>query len=70
MQILFVSHWDIPLATLFDYFLAENMTVVEGQRVVVPFGAQAGCRCGDGMCRSSTLHAAAERNQGCRANTG
>jgi len=29
---------DIPLSTLFDYFLAENMTVVEGQRVVVPFG--------------------------------
>ena len=29
---------DIPLSTLFDYFLAENMTAVEGQRVVVPFG--------------------------------
>ena len=29
---------DVPLATLFDYFLAENMTVVEGQRVLVPFG--------------------------------
>ena len=29
---------DIPLPTLFDYFLAENMTVVAGQRVVVPFG--------------------------------
>ena len=29
---------DIPLSTLFDYFLAENMTVVKGQRVVVPFG--------------------------------
>jgi primosomal protein N' (replication factor Y) len=29
---------DIPLSTLFDYFLAENMAVVVGQRVVVPFG--------------------------------
>ena len=29
---------DIPLSTLFDYSLAENMAVVEGQRVVVPFG--------------------------------
>jgi primosomal protein N' (replication factor Y) len=29
---------DIPLSTLFDYFLAENMAVVEGQRVIVPFG--------------------------------
>jgi len=37
MQIVRVA-LDIPLATLFDYFLAENMTVVEGQRVVVPFG--------------------------------
>ena len=37
MQIVRVA-LDIPLSTLFDYFLAENMTVVEGQRVVVPFG--------------------------------
>jgi primosomal protein N' (replication factor Y) len=29
---------DIPLSTLFDYFLPENMTVDVGQRVVVPFG--------------------------------
>lgn len=29
---------DIPLATLFDYSLAENMHVAVGQRVVVPFG--------------------------------
>lgn len=29
---------DIPLSTLFDYYLAENMAVVAGQRVVVPFG--------------------------------
>jgi primosomal protein N' (replication factor Y) (superfamily II helicase) len=37
MQIARVA-LDVPLATLFDYFLAENMTVVEGQRVLVPFG--------------------------------
>ena len=37
MQIVRVA-LDIPLSTVFDYFLAENMTVVEGQRVVVPFG--------------------------------
>lgn len=37
MQIVRVA-LDIPLSTLFDYFLAENMTAVEGQRVVVPFG--------------------------------
>ena len=36
MQIVRVA-LDIPLSTLFDYFLAENMTVVVGQRVVVPF---------------------------------
>jgi primosomal protein N' (replication factor Y) len=29
---------DIPLSTLFDYFLAENMNVAVGQRVIVPFG--------------------------------
>lgn len=29
---------DIPLSTLFDYFLAENMTLAPGQRVLVPFG--------------------------------
>ncbi len=29
---------DVPLAMLFDYFLAENMTLVAGQRVLVPFG--------------------------------
>jgi len=29
---------DVPLSTAFDYFLAENMTVVDGQRVVVLFG--------------------------------
>jgi primosomal protein N' (replication factor Y) len=29
---------DIPLSTLFDYFLPENMTAVAGQRIVVPFG--------------------------------
>jgi primosomal protein N' (replication factor Y) len=37
MQIVRVA-LDIPLSTVFDYFLAENITVVEGQRVVVPFG--------------------------------
>jgi primosomal protein N' (replication factor Y) len=37
MQIVRVA-LDIPLSTLFDYFLAENLTVVAGQRVVVPFG--------------------------------
>ena len=37
MQIVRVA-LDVPLSTVFDYFLAENMTVVEGQRVVVPFG--------------------------------
>ena len=37
MQIVRVA-LDIPLSTVFDYFLAENFTVVEGQRVVVPFG--------------------------------
>ena len=36
MQIVRVA-LDIPLSTLFDYFLAENMTVAVGQRVVVPF---------------------------------
>lgn len=29
---------DVPLSTLFDYYVAENMPVVAGQRVVVPFG--------------------------------
>lgn len=29
---------DVPLATLFDYELAEGMTAVPGQRVIVPFG--------------------------------
>jgi primosomal protein N' (replication factor Y) len=29
---------DIPLTMLFDYFLADNMTVAAGQRVLVPFG--------------------------------
>jgi len=29
---------DIPLSILFDYLLAENVAVVAGQRVVVPFG--------------------------------
>ena len=37
MQIVRVA-LDIPLSTVFDYFLAENLTVVAGQRVVVPFG--------------------------------
>jgi primosomal protein N' (replication factor Y) (superfamily II helicase) len=37
MQIVRVA-LDVPLSTVFDYFLAENMTVAEGQRVVVPFG--------------------------------
>lgn len=37
MQIVRVA-LDLPLSTLFDYFLADNMTVVVGQRVVVPFG--------------------------------
>lgn len=37
MQIVRVA-LDVPLSTVFDYFLAENMTVVAGQRVVVPFG--------------------------------
>jgi primosomal protein N' (replication factor Y) len=37
MQIVRVA-LDVPLSILFDYFLTENMTVVEGQRVVVPFG--------------------------------
>ncbi len=39
MQIVRVA-LDIPLSTVFDYFLAENMSVVEGQRVVVPFRRQ------------------------------
>lgn len=29
---------DVPLSTLFDYFLPENMSAGVGQRVVVPFG--------------------------------
>jgi primosomal protein N' (replication factor Y) len=29
---------DMPLSTLFDYVLANSMTVVPGQRVIVPFG--------------------------------
>ena len=37
MQIVRVA-LDVPLSTLFDYFLAENMTVAAGRRVVVPFG--------------------------------
>jgi primosomal protein N' (replication factor Y) (superfamily II helicase) len=37
MQIVRVA-LDVPLSTLFDYFLAENMTVAAGQRVAVPFG--------------------------------
>ena len=37
MQIVRVA-LDIPLSTVFDYFLAENLRVVAGQRVVVPFG--------------------------------
>ena len=39
MQIVRVA-LDVPLATVFDYSLAENMSVVEGQRVVVPFRRQ------------------------------
>ncbi len=39
MQIVRVA-LDVPLSTVFDYFLAENMSVVEGQRVVVPFRRQ------------------------------
>ncbi|HEY6095314.1 MAG TPA: primosomal protein N' [Gallionellaceae bacterium] len=31
---------DVPLSTLFDYFLPENFTAVVGQRVLVPFGRQ------------------------------
>ena len=31
---------DVPLATLFDYFLPENFSASVGQRVVVPFGRQ------------------------------
>jgi len=37
MQIVRVA-LDVPLSTLFDYFLAENMSATAGQRVVVPFG--------------------------------
>ncbi|HUX91791.1 MAG TPA: primosomal protein N' [Gallionellaceae bacterium] len=37
MQIVRVA-LDVPLSTLFDYSVAENMTVASGQRVVVPFG--------------------------------
>lgn len=29
---------DMPLSTLFDYVLADDITVVPGQRVIVPFG--------------------------------
>jgi primosomal protein N' (replication factor Y) len=29
---------DMPLDTLFDYVLADGMTAVPGQRVIVPFG--------------------------------
>src|SRR5512135_520464 len=29
---------DVPLATLFDYVLADGVTAVPGQRVIVPFG--------------------------------
>ena len=28
---------DVPLSTLFDYFVAENLNIVVGQRVLVPF---------------------------------
>jgi len=31
---------DIPLSTLFDYLLADNFSVVVGQRVVVPFSGK------------------------------
>ncbi|HEU0186936.1 MAG TPA: primosomal protein N' [Gallionellaceae bacterium] len=31
---------DVPLSTLFDYFLPENFSAAVGQRVVVPFGRQ------------------------------
>jgi primosomal protein N' (replication factor Y) (superfamily II helicase) len=37
MQIIRVA-LDLPLSTLFDYFLPDNMTAVVGQRVLVPFG--------------------------------
>ena len=37
MQIVRIA-LDIPLSTLFDYFVTENMMVVVGQRVIVPFG--------------------------------
>ena len=31
---------DVPLSTLFDYFLPESLGAMVGQRVVVPFGRQ------------------------------
>jgi primosomal protein N' (replication factor Y) len=37
MQIIRVA-LDVPLSTLFDYVLADDIAVVPGQRVVVPFG--------------------------------
>ena len=37
MQIIRIA-LDMPLSTLFDYALADGMTVMPGQRVIVPFG--------------------------------
>ena len=31
---------DVPLATLFDYTVPQDMLVVPGQRVAVPFGTR------------------------------